>query len=772
MIGLGGVSGHIFDIPVLLSYSPNFLPKMVLPTALGISGLGLTLLFILKECVKPGRWRCLSCFFLAVPLAVSSYYLFISLMAARFDVVALLATDFGIQIPFLSAFCHWLCATSLLAFLIWRKKPYFVSLGIGTASLLVMSLTIYALIGYWQKVPVLYDRLMALPTTLAYFLTSLALLIITIPFCGILQPLISQNPRIKLLSLAGFVIGTGVLYDGIQNVLRFNTILENGSFSTLQLAEAQATTAISSVILASLVTILFLQALLYYDQQTQAQKATLESERRFRMIADEAPMFIFLADADVQVEFLNKTWLKSTGLSFDEAKGRGWEIVTHPDDLQIVMSVYLDAVKNKRPYSFEVRQRNISGEYRWIFWKGTPRFSTDGEFMGFMGGGIDIHERKQAEEELSQSYKDLSDIKNALDAADIVATTDKQGTITYVNDAFCRISKFSRGELLGQNHRIINSGHHPSGFFKEMWAAIGHGQVWKGEIKNRAKDDTYYWVDTTIVPFLDDEGKPYQYVAIRHDITERKQAELELRQLKDELEQRVVERTAQLEMANKELESFSYSISHDLRAPLRSIDGFSKLVMAEQATSLDEEGQRYLSYIRENSQRMGQLIDDLLKLSRVSRAEIEKQPVHLSEVAQQLAAELQRQEPDRTVEFRIKDNIMAEGDPTLLRAVLQNLIGNAWKFTSKIQNAVIEFDFKIENGLKVYFVRDNGAGFDPQYATKLFGAFQRLHAMDEFSGTGIGLATVKRIIVRHGGEVWAEGVPNQGATFYFTLASS
>jgi light-regulated signal transduction histidine kinase (bacteriophytochrome) len=233
----------------------------------------------------------------------------------------------------------------------------------------------------------------------------------------------------------------------------------------------------------------------------------------------------------------------------------------------------------------------------------------------------------------------------------------------------------------------------------------------------------------------------------------------------------VLERTAELAAANRELEAFSYSVSHDLRAPLRSIDGFSQAVLEDYADKLDEPGRDHLNRVRAATQRMGQLIDDLLKLARVTRAEIRPTTVDLSALAANVLAELQKNEPGRRVEYRIEPGLTAEGDARLLRVVLDNLLGNAWKFAGKTANARIEFGAtRGSDGTPSYFVRDNGAGFDMAYANKLFSAFQRLHSMNEFPGTGIGLATVQRIILRHGGTVRAEGRPGAGATFYFTLS--
>ena len=256
---------------------------------------------------------------------------------------------------------------------------------------------------------------------------------------------------------------------------------------------------------------------------------------------------------------------------------------------------------------------------------------------------------------------------------------------------------------------------------------------------------------------------------ICENVSERIRAEEKFRALNEELEQRVKKRTAQLEATNKELESFSYSVSHDLRAPLRSIDGFSMALLEEYKDALDTEGQDYLRRVRSASQRMGQIIDDLLSLSRISRRELRKQEVNLSEIAQKIVEKLEEGDPDRHVDIVIGHRVTADCDPNLIEVVLENLFGNAWKFTSKQDKPWIIFDTVVQDDELVYCVRDNGAGFDMAYANKLFGAFQRLHKDTDFHGYGIGLATVQRIIHRHGGRIWAEGYVDRGATFYFAL---
>jgi signal transduction histidine kinase len=300
-------------------------------------------------------------------------------------------------------------------------------------------------------------------------------------------------------------------------------------------------------------------------------------------------------------------------------------------------------------------------------------------------------------------------------------------------------------------------------------AAIRAGETYRAEIVNRHRDGSTYPADLLISPVRDAAGSVTHFVVVQRDITDRKRADDALRHFSAELEHRVAERTAQLESANRELESFSYSVSHDLRAPLRAVDGFSRMLEDDYADHLDAEGIRLLQRIRGGAHRMGELIDDLLRLSRLQRGQLHHGRIDLSALVRASAAELRCAAPQRAVELVIADGVVVEGDRQLLTVALHNLLDNAWKYTSKRATARIEFGTTAGEDGPVYFVRDDGAGFDMRYVGKLFGAFQRLHGVEEFEGTGIGLASVQRIIARRGGRVWAEAAVDGGATFFFTL---
>lgn len=303
---------------------------------------------------------------------------------------------------------------------------------------------------------------------------------------------------------------------------------------------------------------------------------------------------------------------------------------------------------------------------------------------------------------------------------------------------------------------------------KELKVARTYGR-YESEGQLLRKDGSRFISHNVVTPVFNDAGNLTGYSKILRDVTEQKETEERIRQLTEELEHHVQDRTDQLELVNRELESFTHSVSHDLRAPLRNLARLSQILLSRHHEQLDQESRQYLTYILESSQQALQLATALLDLSRVTSVPLDKRTVDFSQLAEEIVRELQENDPERDVTLNIAEDLNGYGDPVLLKVALQNLLENAWKFTSKTPNAVIEFSSQQENGRTVFYVRDNGVGFDPDYAGKLFQPFQRLHSADEFYGTGVGLATVQRIMHRHGGHIWAKGAIDQGATFFFTL---
>jgi PAS domain S-box-containing protein len=372
--------------------------------------------------------------------------------------------------------------------------------------------------------------------------------------------------------------------------------------------------------------------------------------------------------------------------------------------------------------------------------------------------GEQVYTLKGAE----QPYRTL--IEDMREGAVILAADD---TIIYSNQGFARMLKMPLEKMIGSRIQYLILPDEQAMFEEILEQGRAGSRDRRGEITflttNGTPVPTYLSINTMQ---MDDVSAIYM---VSLDLTEIKQAEKEIKKLNEDLEQRVIERTAELEAANKELESFSYSVSHDLRAPLRSIDGFSLALLEDYSEKLDPQGKDYLQRVRNASQRMMQLIDDMLMLSRMTQYTMKLERIDMSAFARSITAELKERQPERNVEFIIAPGLVANGDVALIQTMLENLLSNAWKFTSKNKSARIEFGATEYNGKRAYFVRDDGVGFDMEYADKLFIPFQRLHRPTEFPGTGIGLATVKRIIQRHGGQIWAEGEMGKGATFYFTL---
>lgn len=359
-------------------------------------------------------------------------------------------------------------------------------------------------------------------------------------------------------------------------------------------------------------------------------------------------------------------------------------------------------------------------------------------------------------------FRAVSDTAN-----DAVVSADSSGDIVYFNPAAERIFGRDQYEVIGKSLTLLMPERfrapHVEGFSRFLETGESRVVGSTVELVGRRKDGTEFPLELSLAHWK--VGEESHFTGVLRDITMSKQAEHRIRDLNARLERRASE----LESANKELEAFSYSVSHDLRAPLRAIDGFSQALLEDYADALDADGRGFLQRVRAGAQHMGRLIDDMLKLSRVSRAEVARETVDLTALSQEIMEMLQQQDPAREVEFEIAQELKAHADGRLMRAALENLISNAWKFSSGKARANIAVGAIENDGAPVYFVKDNGAGFDMAYSENLFGPFQRLHAATEFPGTGIGLATVQRIIHKHGGRIWAEAETDRGATFFFTL---
>lgn len=520
--------------------------------------------------------------------------------------------------------------------------------------------------------------------------------------------------------------------------------------------------ATSNVILLTLLVWWTMKSLSRTDtERSEAEKTLRQASMLNESLLQNTPLGMDIVDEAGRVLFMNNSLMKLVGTS---AVGNQCWLYYKDDERQCD-----DCPLKKRIGIGEIKTLETAGVF------GGKVFQVSHVGMMYKGEKtilevfVDITERKRAEDALRKSNEMFQGLFES--SPDAVIVSDQQGHIINANKQAEKMFGCTREELLGHGIEMLiperlRKGH--AGRRAEYTSSPRVRPMGSGlELYARRKDGSEFPVDITLGPLKIDSE--IVVVSVVRDITERKRAEEEIRRLNEELEQRVIERTAQLEAANKELEAFSYSVSHDLRAPLRSIGGFSQALMEDYTARLNGQGKDYLRRVHAAAENMAQLIDDMLDLARITRMEMRRESVDLSTMAKAIALNLQKSQPEREVEFVIAPGLVVDGDPRLLRIALENLMGNAWKFTSNHPRARIEFDATERAGKRAYFVRDDGAGFDMAYADKLFGAFQRLHASAEFPGTGVGLATVQRIIHGHGGRLWAEGAVEKGATFYFSF---
>jgi PAS domain S-box-containing protein len=500
---------------------------------------------------------------------------------------------------------------------------------------------------------------------------------------------------------------------------------------------------------------------------TASMEALQASEERLRVTVDQAAVGIVHTSFDGSYLKVNGKFCDMLGYTESELLGHSAADFAHPEDIEIgpqFRQRLLDGKLNH--YAEEKRYVRKNGAVIWTNRTVSLARDASGRPLYFIRVIEDVTARKEVEERYRATFDNAP--------VGIMHTEIDGYRILRANRKLCEMLGYTQDELLGMTSTEIV---HPDYRFSDRSAyrkplLTDERESFASERRFIRKDGSALWVNRTVSLVRNAAGEPLYFIRIVADITARKHAEAELNALNANLERRIGERTAALELANQELNSFSYTVAHDLRAPVRAINGFSEMVLETSSGKLDEISRGYLQRVVAGSRRMGVLIDDLLDLARLSRQEMRRQDFNLSELAVQVAASLSEVHPDREVAVAIQPDMKTNGDPGLIRAVLENLIGNAWKFTEKTSVARIEVGTGERDGQTAYYVRDNGAGFDMQYVHKLFEPFQRLHHADEFEGTGIGLATVKRIIQRHAGKVWVESTVNLGTTVYFTIGES
>jgi PAS domain S-box-containing protein len=436
----------------------------------------------------------------------------------------------------------------------------------------------------------------------------------------------------------------------------------------------------------------------------------------------------------------------------------------HPDDLPGLITANDAAASNLQPFRWEGRCL-VQGKIRWVRLESDPTLLPNGESL-WSGVVTDVTERKEAGEALRRSQQLLK--RTFVSLHDAIFIIDAETTkITECNPAASVIFGYSIQEMLGHTTEFLHADEATlTEFRRRLYSAVeGQGFLFLPEFAMKRKDGTVFPTEHSVMPVEDEEGTRLGWVSVVRDITERKKNEMVLADQAALLQ----ERAAQLEATNKELESFSYSVSHDLRAPLRAIDGYSRMILKKQGDKFDEETKRQFDHVRNSAKDMESLVDNLLAFSRFGRATPTLADVDMEALVKLVWEELQESNGDRSITPEIDHLLPVMADRSLLKHVFVNLLANAIKFTRTREKALIQVGAYEEENEIIYYVKDNGVGFDMKYCDRLFGVFQRLHSADEYEGTGIGLAIVQRIIHHHGGRVWAEGKVNEGATFYFTL---
>jgi PAS domain S-box-containing protein len=491
------------------------------------------------------------------------------------------------------------------------------------------------------------------------------------------------------------------------------------------------------------------------DGKSGAISAIQKANDMFRGLLESAPDAMVIVDQEGRITLVNAQTERLFGYDRKELLGKLVEMLipgdfrkSHP---QHRTGYFADPKARGMGSGLELHGLRKNGTEFPVEISLSPLETTEGTLVS--SAIRDVTQRKRAE----------SKFRGLLEAApDAMVIVDRAGCITLVNAQTERLFGYSRNELLGQKVEVLIPKqfrkHHPdhrTGYFADPKA---RGMGSELELHGLRKDGTEFPVEISLSPLETEEGILVSS-AIR-DVTERKVAENIMAEAKEEAE-----------ATSREYEAFSYSVAHDLRAPLRGIDGFSQALLEDYSDKLDEDGRKHLRIVRESAQYMAQLIDSLLILARVTQGELHRNQVDLSEIAHSVFLGLKKADASRRIELKVHDGLTHYGDRQLLRILLENLLGNAWKFTARQRSPQIEFGRCRNEGAYEYFIRDNGAGFDMKYSAKLFGVFQRLHNPKEFEGTGIGLATVQRIARRHGGRAWATGKPDHGATFYFTLGT-
>jgi len=507
-------------------------------------------------------------------------------------------------------------------------------------------------------------------------------------------------------------------------------------------------------------------------ERRRAEEILRDQQQHFREMTESVAQLVWSTRPDGHADYFSPQWVGYTGVPAEQQHGDGWLMQVHPDDRAAVALAWRTAVRDGTPYATEMRLRRHDGTDRWFMARGRPLRSPSGDVRHWYGTSTDIDDLKCANAELQRQRDRFEMVAKTSPGAVHTLRRSRDGvyTVTFGLERFADMYGMPLDELAGDPLRAFATRIHPDDL-PRLSASVDASHValspWHAEYRVRHPTRGERWIEAHSMPVREPDGATVWHGTLT-DVTERREAEARVRTMNTELEARVASRTAELQTAVQELEAFSYSVSHDLRAPLRAIDGFSQVVQKDFGALLPETGQRYLGIIRDSAQKMGQLIDDLLAFSRLGRQSLTRLPVDTSMLVREALETLAPMRQGRVVDVRIGDLPPSDCDPAMLRQVWINLLSNALKYTRNRPEARVEVGFAGPE----FYVRDNGAGFDMKYAHKLFHVFERLHRVDEFEGTGVGLAIVHRIVERHGGAVRVEAAPDRGAAFFFRLGEA